>query len=43
MVKKIDLATTQTPNIPRYGFTIYYTLYKHRENKKNTPGSMKNN
>ena len=39
--KKTDLATTQTPNIPRYGFTIYYTLYKHRENNSDTIRSMK--
>ena len=39
--KQTDLATTQTPNIPRYCFTIYYTLYKHRENKSETIRSMK--
>ena len=38
--KKTNLATTQTPNIPRYGFIIYYTLYKHRENKRDTIRSM---
>ena len=34
MIKKQILATTQTSNMPWYGFTIYYTLYKHWENEK---------